>query len=693
MDVDQYVDIFLDESKEHLQNLNECLLSFENDTGNMDTINEIFRIAHTLKGMSATMGFEGISKLTHKMENVFDGFRSHTLSVTPDIIDVLFEGLDILEEQVKNIEVNGKEGDIDVSSIVGRLDSIERGESISAAENPENTSKSNEHVASAVGEKLEIPKVDREAIYNTIAEFQENGYELYRIDVWISKDSLLKSARAFLIVKNLEEIGEIVYSLPPIQDIEEEKFERSFTLLYISQNTREEVMERITGISEVEEFYVEKYDYNLLLSSANENSENNKEENESEPEAKVSNSVVKKPATQSKEEKSDDKKSRNGKVVRVDIERLDNLMNLVSELIIVKTRLEDREISANPQNLTEAIEYLERITTSLHDAVTKVRMVPIERVFNRFPRMVRDLSKDLKKDVDLIMTGEDTEVDRTVIDEIGDPLTHMIRNSIDHGIETPVERIKKGKSEKGTVSLIAYPDGNTVVIEVRDDGAGVNVEKVRDKAIEKGIITAAQAENMEDDKIAELIMEPGFSTADHVSSVSGRGVGLDVVKTKIESLNGIVEIQNKRDKGTSFIIRLPLTLAIIQALMVVVGGEKYAIPLNNTKEITDLNTKDFRLIEGKEVILYRGNTLELTRLSEVFDSKSSEEDLQKEIVTVVIVKKGDKELGIIVDNLIGQQEIVIKSLGSYLSFVKQIAGATILGNGAVALIVDTNSLF
>lgn len=702
MDVEQYIDIFLDESREHLQQLNECLLSFESDMENLDTINEIFRIAHTLKGMSATMGFNRISKLTHKMEDVFDGIRSHKITATEDIVDVLFEGFDILDSQIKYIEENGKESDVDVSEVIRKLDDIENGKSISSGSKEtsssdesakEDTKEQNLEESKKFGGELTMPSADKEALFSAVKGFDGTGNSLYRVDVVIDKDSLLKSARAYLIVKNLEEVGEIVYSIPPVQEIEEEKFDNIITMLYLSKHTKDEIVAKIMHISEIENVYVELYDINYLAKDASETQDSKQtDKKEKEETVQISKNVVKKNAP--KAEKTETKsKSRSGKVVRVDIDRLDNLMNLVSELIIVKTRLEDKDIFEKHQNLTDAIEYLERITTSLHDAVTKVRMVPIERVFNRFPRMIRDLSKELKKEINLVMEGEETEVDRTVIDEIGDPLIHMLRNSIDHGIETPIERIKKGKNEKGTVNLIAYPDGNTVVIEVKDDGAGINIEKVKGKAIEKGMVTQAQADEMEDEKIAEFIMAPGFSTADHVTNVSGRGVGLDVVKTKIESLNGVVEIQTKKDKGSAFIIRLPLTLAIIQALMVVVGGEKYAIPLNNIKEITDLKTEEFRIVEGKEIILYRGNTLPLLRISDIFDCKESEDVQNTDSVTVVIVRKGDKELGLIVDSLIGQQEIVIKSLGAYLNFVKQIAGATILGNGSVALIIDTNSLF
>lgn len=692
MDIDQYIDIFLDESKEHVQHLNDCLMDLENNPENLDTVNEIFRIAHTLKGMSATMGFQKVSKLTHKMENVFDGIRSHKLEVNQDIIDILFEGLDILEANIKNIEDEGVEHSMDVTDLINRLDVIEKGGSIdndvSNASSSENNEVSNDSDDSSnIG--IQVPEEDQEVIYNIISEFGES-YHLYQIHVTIEEKCMLKSARAYIVFKGLEDSGEIVFSNPSVEVIEEEDFGREFSLLYVTQLAKEEIKNLILSTSEIENVKISDYNFEQIMNTVSQNV-TKREKTQSKKEETLNNDDRKVTIDKNENQAQSAKKHKKGKMVRVDIDRLDNLMNLVSELIIVKTRLENKEIFTKPQNLTDAIEYLERITTSLHDAVTKVRMVPIERVFNRFPRMVRDLSKDLKKDINLIMEGEETEVDRTVIDEIGDPLIHMLRNSVDHGIESPEIRKQNGKKEEGTVRLIAYPDGNTVVIEVTDDGAGINVEKVKAKAIEKGILTEEQAKDIDDSKAAELIMAPGFSTADHVSSVSGRGVGLDVVKNKIESLNGVVEIQTESGKGSAFIIRLPLTLAIIQALMVVVGGEKYAIPLNNIKEITDLNTEDFRLIEGKEVILYRGNTLQLVRLSEVLDCENKERT--EGVVTVVIARKGDREVGLIIDNLIGQQEIVIKSLGSYLNFVKEIAGATILGNGGVALIIDTNSLF
>ena len=687
LDLEQYIDIFIEESKEHLQNLNQCLLDYETNTEKLETVNEIFRIAHTLKGMSATMGFETIASLTHKMENILDGIRSHKLKTTPEMVDILFEGLDILEEEVKSIETTGKEKVIDIQNIIARLDNIE---------NPKDKVEKNaKPKVEENTDDFQIGEEDKEVIMNVAADLAEKGFKLFKVWVKLEDACMLKAARAFLVFKTLESKGEIVYSHPSSDDIEDEQFEDFFTVLFSTKLSEKEISELVLDVSEVETAKVNLYDITTIK-----NQEEHVEIQEIDKLASNNldqdNNLLEKSADKNKDIKKSDtettsKKSKAGKTVRVDIDRLDNLMNLVSELIIVKTRLEDDEISSDQQNMSEAVEYLERITTSLHDAVTKVRMVPVERVFNRFPRMVRDLSRDLNKEIELFMKGEETEVDRTVIDEIGDPLIHLLRNSIDHGIEVPEVRLQKGKSEKGRVNLNAYPDGNTVVIEVSDDGAGINVEKVKQKAIEKGLITVEQAREMDSNKAAEMIFAPGFSTADKVSDVSGRGVGLDVVLTKIEALGGNVEIETEKDKGSRFIIRLPLTLAIIQALLVVIGNEKYAIPLNNIKEITDINTKEIRLIEQKEVILYRDNPLPLLRLSQALDCK--DQNKTEGEVTVVIVKKGDKEIGLIIDSLIGQQEIVIKALGRYLNFVREIAGATILGNGGVALIIDTNSLF
>lgn len=370
-------------------------------------------------------------------------------------------------------------------------------------------------------------------------------------------------------------------------------------------------------------------------------------------------------------------------------------MNLVSELIIAKNGMvsfnnaEDASRQTN-SGFNEQIEYLERITNNLHTSVMKVRMVPLESVVNRFPRLIRDLNKKLNKKMELYISGEDTELDRTVIDEIGDPLMHLLRNAADHGLESNEERVRLGKPETGSIILNAFQEGNNVVIEVKDDGAGINVEKIKNKALERGTITREQADMMSDQEIIDLLFRPSFSTAEQISDVSGRGVGLDVVKTKIESLGGDVEVRTVLGQGSNFVIRLPLTLAIIQSLMVEIGKEKYAIPLGSIQTIEDIPVSDVKYVQAKEVIHLRGNVIPIIRLNEMLDvesSKGSDENL-----TVVIVTKGDKLAGFVVDNLIGQQDIVIKSIGKYISGSKMISGATILGDGEVALILDVNTM-
>ncbi|WP_053957416.1 chemotaxis protein CheA [Inediibacterium massiliense] len=668
MDMNQYLDIFIEESKEHLQNMNQSLLELENNHKDIGLVNEIFRIAHTLKGMSATMGYTKVANLTHEMENVLQLLRSNEMELSEKIVDILFECLDTLEGYINEVSNSGTEGDMDSDYLVKKLHEIIHGESEEVVEKDNQTSSQE-----AGNISIEIEEFSKGVAQKAIQE----GYNCYKMQIDLNPNCMLKAARAFIIFNTLEQDCEILKSNPPVEDIEDEKFDSSFELIIISALDQDTIQQKIISISEIENVLIEEVHINF-------STEDVETENKIEEQQEIK-----------KEEKSENtathtKKPKVGKTVRVDIDRLDNLMNLVSELIITRSRLEEIDESGKKQNMNEAIEYLERITTNLHDAVMKVRMVSIDRVFNRFPRMVRDLSKELGKEISLVMLGEDTEVDRTVIDEIGDPLIHLIRNSIDHGVEDPETRKKHGKSEIGTVKLNAYPDGNSVVIEVEDDGQGVNVEKVKKKAIDKGIVTKEQAEIMDDKEAVNLLFKSGFSTADQISDISGRGVGLDVVKTKIESLGGVVEVKTS-SSGTIFIIRLPLTLAIIQALLVMIGEEKYAMPLNSIKEIITIDSSKIRKIQDQEVVLYRNTTLPILRMNQILNVESNhsyEGDL-----TVVVARKGDKTAGFVVDHLIGQQEIVIKSLGKFLAGIHCIAGATILGNGQVALIVDTNSLF
>jgi len=697
MDMSQYLDMFIEESKEHLQHMNSILLDLENSPDDLNLLNEIFRIAHTIKGMSGTMGFTKVANLTHEMENVLHLVRNREIEVTEGIIDILFECFDGLEEYINNLVDTGAEGDRDTTDLVNRLKSIVEHKAVvstDAVETATVVEEAVEEVVEATNDDVFMIDVN-EGTLEVIKKAGQEGLIPLKIKVVLHAESMLKAARAFIVFNTLEEYGDILKSYPITEEIEDEKFDNSFELIFVSKLDAATTKNEIEKISEIELAIVEEIHVDGSVSVA-------EEEPEVEDVEVVDTSVEEKetivpelPKPVKKEAKEDPKQPKaktTAKTVRVDIERLDTLMNLVSELIIIKTRLEDTDQSG-VQNSHDAIEYLERITTSLHDAVMKVRMVPVERVFNRFPRMVRDLSKELGKGIKLFMSGEETEVDRTVIDEIADPLIHLIRNSIDHGIESPEARTSKGKDETGSVYLRAYPDGNTVCIEVEDNGNGIDEKIIAAKAIENGIVSDSEVEMMNHKELINLLFRPGFSTAEKITDLSGRGVGLDVVKTKIESLNGTVEVDSVLGDGSKFTIRLPLTLAIIQALMVNLGEEKYALPLNNIKEITTIQSSAISLVQNQEVVLYRNKTLPIIRLNEVLDVEYREEQAQKDEMIVVVVRKGDQEAGIVVDSLIGQQEIVIKSLGKYLTGIKVIAGATILGNGSVALIIDPNQLF
>jgi two-component system chemotaxis sensor kinase CheA len=684
MDVSQYLEIFIEETKEHLQSLSEQLLILEKEPENTETINEIFRAAHSLKGMAGTMGFKRMQKLTHNMENVFSEIRVGNIKVTAAMIDVLFQCLDALEEYLKTIQNTSNEGSNDNDPIIKSLDNFVNkttDEAVAAAlevipeENTELTAKYSDFV---------FTDFEKNAINEAIIK----GFNIYKMTVFIDESSILKSARAFLVFKALEQYGEIIKSEPAVQDIEDENFGHDFSICLIAKESYKTIANVILNISEIRDVIGEPIASIEEVEVSDQESDSRKEK-EAEKEVEKNKKAGQKP-----ESKQTTAKSVVSRSVRVDIDKLDVLMNLVSELIIAKNGL----VSVSSGNETEdshlfneQIEYLERVTTNLHESVMKVRMMPIETVTNKFPRMIRDFTKKLNKKMELYITGEETELDRTVIDEIGDPLMHLLRNSADHGLESEEVRIQRGKPEVGSIYLNAYQDGNNVVIVVKDDGNGINVEKIKNKAIKNHVITEEQAQSMQESDAIDLIFQPSFSTADVVSDISGRGVGLDVVKTKIEALGGDVEVKTKLYEGTEFIIRLPLTLAIIQALMVEVGTEKYAISLGSIQMIEEINVSDIKFIQSKEVIHLRGTVIPIIRLAEVLDIEESDSD--SDVLTVVIVRKGERLAGLVVDKLIGQQEIVIKSLGKYINNnSKMIGGATILGNGDVALILDANAL-
>lgn len=699
MDVSQYLEIFIDETKEHLQTLSDQLMILEQEPENMDTINEIFRAAHSLKGMAGTMGYKRMQRLTHDMENVFQEIRSGNMKVQPELVDVLFRGLDALEGYLASILESSDEGTEENQDIINSLDAIVRkGTGKGGAEPEKKEAEASVQAASAEsGSALYESITISDFEMNTFHKAKEQNQNIFGITVYLQDNCILKAARAFLVFKALEELGEVIKAVPDVQDIEDEKFDLNFSLVYFTKESMQKVKAAIENVSEVREAVIGEFRVpENTGDSAQPAGKPSETKGAAADTAKPAGPVAVKEEKKQETKKAPEKKAAKsavGRTVRVDIEKLDVLMNLVSELIIAKNGLvsiNSNDETHNDTAFNEQIEYLESVTTNLHESVMKVRMMPIESVVNRFPRMIRDLCKKLDKKMELHMSGEDTELDRTVIDEIGDPLQHLLRNSADHGLESNEERLALGKSEVGNIWLNAYQDGNNVNIEVRDDGAGINIDKVRDKALERGTITAEQAEVMTDKEIVDLLFRPSFSTAEKITDVSGRGVGLDVVKTKIEGLGGSIECKTVLGEGSSFIIHLPLTLAIIQALMVELGDEKYAIPLGNIQMIEDIPVSDIKHVQTKEVINLRGTVIPLIRLDQILDVENARED--EGSLTVVIVKKGDKQAGLVVDNLIGQQEVVIKSIGNYINCSKLISGATILGDGEVALILEVNTL-
>ncbi|WP_017726831.1 chemotaxis protein CheA [Halalkalibacterium ligniniphilum] len=673
----EYLDVFIDESQEHLQAINDNLLKLENEPDDLSIVGEIFRSAHTLKGMAATMGFEDLAHLTHNMENVLDLIRNHKLQATSAVLDGVFAAVDDLEAMVVDIS-SGGDGKRDVTDAVRMLELIEKGESEVAA-------------TVAVEEIAEKPQSSNENFEENYDEFeltvlqqsQEQGYMAYQIKVSLDENAMLKAARVFMVFEVLEQVGEVIKSNPPAEQLEEEKFDQSFLVTVLSKKDAEEIKQRILKVSEIVEVIVQPIDVQKLGSKEKQAVE----ERETDPNSdEAKQNVVKKENGTGTQKKATEA----NKTIRVNIERLDVLMNLFEELVIDRGRLEQIASELKNSELNETVERMSRISGDLQEIILNMRMMPVEQVFNRFPRMVRSLSKDLKKKVNLEIIGAETELDRTIIDEIGDPLVHLIRNSIDHGIETPEKRRQLGKPEEGTVILKAFHSGNNVFIEIEDDGAGINRDKVLEKAISNGIVTEEDAAKLSDQQVFSLLFASGFSTADKITDVSGRGVGLDVVRNTFESLGGVVSVNSTLGQGSVFSIQLPLTLSIIDVMLVEVQDEKYAIPLSSIVETAIVSKDDVYSAHNQKVIDFRGKVVPLVFLRDIFEVPGGE--VEEDFYSLVIIHKGEKVAGLVVDSLIGQHDIVLKSLGNYLTEVFAISGATILGNGQVALIVDTNAL-
>ena len=684
MDVNQYLGLFLEEAREHLQTLNRCVLDLEHDPGNLQILDEIFRSAHTIKGMSATMGYAAIAELTHEMENVLDLLRKGTLKAHAGIIDTLFQCVDRLEQLVEEV-VSGQSGGVEVAALSAKLAALAKGELEPAVVF--------ETVVPAVAEDnvktdIALNETEEQLVNSALAQ----GMQVFQLKIGIREGTLLKSVRAYMAMKALDELGDVIKTDPLVEDLEKDNFGQEFSVVLVTEIAADKVRETILSIAEIETV--------IAIPCASSEAGMNRPQVEEKTSMATITDAILEPAPEAmkelpKEAKAIDPaiaKTKSRALLRVDAEKLDSLLNLVGELVINKTRLQQIGLSNQLQELSEAIEQMDRVTTDLQGVVMKLRMVPVGQVFNRFPRMVRDLSHSLGKEINLIIQGEETELDRTVIDEIGDPLVHLLRNSIDHGIEKPTDRTAAGKNPVGEIRLIARHEGNHVLLLVSDDGKGLKAEVIKQKALEKGLVSKAELDAMDPSDVMRLIFMSGFSTAETVTDVSGRGVGMDVVRTKIEALGGTLELDSTQGQGTRVRIRLPLTLAIIQALLIQVQAETYAIPLGSIDSTINIVPADIRTIQQQEVILLRGQIIPLVRLGRRLGVEQSNDFGEEQELYVVIVQSGDNKIGLLVDSLVGQQEIVIKSLGTILTGIKQIAGATILGDGQVVLILDVNAL-
>ena len=675
----QYMDMFLDESHEHLQSLNEGLLRLEENMEEIDAVNDIFRNAHTLKGMSATMGFAKIAELTHEMEDVLDLVRKSQLKLNEDIMDTLFKCLDSLEQMVDSVGNGEAEDVVDVSDLVAKLSSISKGTPAPAAATPAAAAPA----AAAAGGNTGMAEMEFDDIdLDVMKKAKEASMNLFHAKITLMETCVLKAARSVMVMQALDEVGDVIKSVPPAEDLEQEKFERSFEIIIATSADAQAVQNAVDTVSEIEDVHVESVDPDKVGKGAA------PAPAAAAPAAKPAAPAAKKEAAKPAAAAAP-KKQHQSQSVRVDIEKLDTLMNLMGELVINKVRLEQIGQTHRLTDLMETLEQMDRVTGDLQNIVMKVRMVPVSAVFNRFPRMVRDVSKELGKEINLTIEGEETELDRTVIDEIGDPIMHLLRNSLDHGVESPDVREAKGKSRTGEVGLIARHEGNNVVIMITDDGAGIDANKIRRKAVEKGMVTQSEADSLDDADAVRLIFLPGFSTAEQITDISGRGVGMDVVRSKIEALSGHVDVETHIDEGSIFKIKLPLTLAIIQAMLVRVQEEMYAIPLTSIDSTINIEPSDIQTVQNKEVIVLRGEIIPIIRMEEALQvphTKDSDEHF------VVVVHAGEAKAGIVVDNLIGQQEIVIKTLGNLFAGLKLFGGATVLGDGRVALILDVATM-
>ncbi len=620
---------FLVESFELIEQLDQDLVELESTPEDLELLNRIFRVAHTVKGASSFLNFDVLTHLTHHMEDVLNKARHGDLVISPDIMDVVLESIDLMKGILNNIRDNGTDSGIEVGDCVKRLDVISGGDG---------------NIEEVVSNESEVQEAQPEVIEEKAPASKEENYDdMSDAEVEAEIERLLAERKAESKAKRDAKRG--ASSETPQEEKAPEKKEVKAAPPAPVAPVKKETKESSTAA----------------------------------PVAKKAPTTVE-------------------QTIRVDVKRLDHLMNLIGELVLGKNRLikinddvEERyEGEEFLEELNQVVSIVSLVTTDLQIAVMKTRMLPIGKVFNKFPRMIRDLSRELNKKIELVISGEETELDKSIVEEIGDPLVHIIRNSCDHGIEPLAARQASGKSEMGTIDLKAYNEGNHIVIQIIDDGKGLDVEVLKDIAVNKGVITEKEADQMGDKEAFALIFRPGFSTAAQVTNVSGRGVGMDVVKTNIEKLNGIIDIDSEIGKFTSIKLKIPLTLAIIQALLVGVQEEFYAIPLASVLETVRISKDEIYTVENRSVMRLREEVLSLVHIGDIFEVERVFDD--SEYTYVVLLGLAESKIGLIVDSLVGQEEIVIKSLGEYLQGIEGVAGATIRGDGGVTLIVDVADL-
>lgn len=663
-DNSKYLELFFEESDEHIQSLNDCVLDLESDPENQEIIDDMFRSAHTLKGMAGTMGYDSLAQLTHKMENVFDLLKKKTIKADSRSIELIFNCLDSISAIVEDLRQGG-EGVLDVADLVIRLNAISEGEQDTPVEE-KTVTKSDDNFNS------QLHFID-ESDVAVIESAAADGYQAYTVTIKIEETSGMKNARVFLVMSKLDQQGEVLHSEPNAEVLENEDFGSIFKVVLLTQADEETLKEAALNNSEIEDVLVKAFDSNDVVS-------------EKEVEEKVVLESKAAPVEEAKKEtvkKTASKSTQSNQTVRVDITKLDDFLNAVSELLIYRTRLESISQDNEIKEMNEPLEQFARITTELQDLVLKIRLQPVSTVMTNFPRMIRDLGNDLGKKYNLVIEGGETELDRTVVSELGEPLIHLIRNAADHGIEMPEDRQKIGKDPAGLIHISAYQEGNRVVLTVRDDGKGLNPQAIKESAERKGIVTTG----LSDIELQHLIFHPGFSTAKEVTGISGRGVGMDAVQQKIHSLGGTVEIISAINQGTTFKINLPLTLSIIDSLLIKVGDSTFAIPRGIIEKVVSPGPGE--IIQTYENEIYTtGGATPVIRLTEVLGM----EDTNNPEPYLIIVKLGENRFALKIDDIIKQQEIVIKDLGKELSQVNCYSGATILGNGEIVLILDVTAI-